>query len=135
MSFTTVPQSTLPKNRPTPTQVSLSGYQFRTAPYDAYDPGPWLWRADPSYQRDLRTGRHRRDEAPDPRPDAPSHHQVVAIRDLAWARFLESSAPLAQAHISTRLTRPPLRKRLTRALRVAAAILRGAPSPTPAQSR
>lgn len=134
MSFTTVPQSTLPKNRPTPTQVSLSGYQFRTAPYDAFDPGPWLWRADPTYQRDLRTGRHRRDEAPDPLPSTPNH-QVVVIRDLAWARFLESSAPLAQAHITTRPTRPPLRKRLTRALRIATAILRGAPSPTPTQSR
>jgi len=131
MSFMTVPQSTLPENRPTPARMTLSGYQFRTAPYDSQDPGPWLWRTSPTYQRDTRTGRHRRDEAPDPLLQTPNH-QVVVIRELAWARFLESSAPLAQAHISTRA---PLRKRFTRALRRAAAILRGAPSPTPAQSR
>jgi hypothetical protein len=124
MSFTTIPQSTLPENRPTPDQGNLSRYEFRTAPYDAFDPGPWLWRPAAEYRRDLRTGRHRRGESPDPLPvveradtgarrrprphpplvpfapvDQPAPVDPFAqLREDAWARFLESSAPLARAH-------------------------------------
>ncbi|MCD0442255.1 hypothetical protein LO763_01270 [Glycomyces sp. A-F 0318] len=68
MSYPTLPEIGVPENRPTPSQGSLSRYVFRTSPYDQHDPGPWLWKPDPDYRRDLRTGRHRRDEAPDPLP-------------------------------------------------------------------
>lgn len=72
MSSTTIPWPTLPENRLTPAQGNLSGYVFRTAPYDLHDPGPWLWRTSPGYRPDSRTGRHRRGEAPDPCPTSPN---------------------------------------------------------------
>jgi hypothetical protein len=127
MSFTTIPQLTLPENRPTPSQGNLSRYEFRTAPYDAADPGPWPWRPTADYRRDLRTGRHRRDEAPDPLPTVertrPRPHPPLApadpfarLREDAWARFLESSTPLALAHLTEQepKRRNGLRARLTR---------------------
>lgn len=129
MSFTTIPQLTLPENRPTPSQGNLSRYEFRTAPYDDLDPGPWPWRPGAEYRRDLRTGRHRRDEAPDPLPTVertrprPRPHPTLApadpfarLREEAWARFLESSAPLAVAHLAPQEPKPRkgIRARLTR---------------------
>ncbi|MCD0442132.1 hypothetical protein LO763_00640 [Glycomyces sp. A-F 0318] len=151
MSFTTIPQLTLPENRPTPSQGSLSRYSFRTAPYDAFDPGPWPWRPTAEYRRDIRTGRHRRDEAPDPLPTtgvkpgaaptrrpsprpAPPADPFVRLREQAWARFLEGSAPLARAHTAAREPerRSGLRSALVRwARRFKARIHRLAPRPSP----
>ncbi len=91
MSFTTIPQPTALKNRPTQLVRHPSGYVLRTGPYDEFDPGPWPWHPDNSYRRDLRTGRHRRGEAPDP---------FTKLREDAWTRFLETSEILAQAHIA-----------------------------------
>jgi hypothetical protein len=130
MSFTTIPQPTLPENRPTPSQGNLSRYEFRTAPYDAADPGPWPWRPTAEYQRDLRTGRHRRDEAPDPLPTkpgalhkrrpsprpAPPADPFASLREQAWTRFLEHSESLARAHDTKRTEPRTLRARLARAL-------------------
>lgn len=94
-------------------------------PHDPLDPGPWLWKADPSYQRDQRIGRHRRGELPDPprRARRPRPHRepldcreaarepasfpgpvrepvapLGRLREDAWDRFLHHSAELAEAH-------------------------------------
>lgn len=69
-------------------------------PRDPHDPGPWLWNGDTNYQRDNRTGRHRRGELPDPAPRAAFDAAQVftRMREEAWTRFLESSEPLAAAH-------------------------------------
>lgn len=113
---------------PRPANRHRSGDTFLIGgkPHDPLDPGPWLWRPDPSYQRDLRTGRHRRGELPDPvrpirRPlpfprlvDSPgtvdsrdSHPGAFgALREDAWARFLLHSAELAEAHRQPRRSGP-----------------------------
>lgn len=89
MSSTTIRQFRAPENRPTRLQTHPSGHVLRTGPYDEFDPGPWAWNAPANYVRDTRTGRHRRNEAPDP---------YVKLREDAWARFLDVSEPLARAN-------------------------------------
>jgi hypothetical protein len=123
LSLTTIPQPTALEHRPTQLVRHPSGYVLRTGPYDEFDPGPWPWRPDNGYRRDLRTGRHRRGEAPDP---------FTKLREDAWARFLASSEVLAQAHV-TRPRRFRLRAlgaALRRAVRRITRGSRPAPAPT-----
>jgi hypothetical protein len=84
-------------------------YLIGGKPYDPLDPGPWLWKADPGFQPDRRTGRHRRGELPDPLPETrrPRLYLEPAaafgnLREDAWTRFLDGSAVLAQAHTAPR---------------------------------
>ena len=106
MSFTTIPQPTALKNRPTQLVRHPSGHVLRTGPYDEFDPGPWPWRPDNSFRPDTRTGRHRRGEAPDP---------FTKLREDAWTRFLETSEILAQAHLAK--SRPNLLQRFKSAVK------------------
>lgn len=81
----TVPQPTLPEYRPTrpspyptwhrPVDAADSRrhrigdtWLIGGKPRDPHDPGPWLWRTDPDFRPDTRTGRHRRGELPDSLP-------------------------------------------------------------------
>ncbi|MEV3937776.1 hypothetical protein AB0K52_17565 [Glycomyces sp. NPDC049804] len=80
-------------------------YLIGGKPYDPLDPGPWLWEADPAFQSDRRTGRHRRGELPDPRRPRPYPEPAVTfgkLREDAWTRFLDHSAVLAQAQLEPR---------------------------------
>lgn len=97
-------------------------YLFGGKPHDPLDPGPWLWRADPEFQPDRRTGRHRRGELPDPIPEPrrPRPHPEPAatfdkLREDAWHRFLDQSQVLAAAHTTPR--KPTLAARLRTTLR------------------
>ncbi|THV41309.1 hypothetical protein [Glycomyces buryatensis] len=118
MSSMTVPQPMLPENRSTPFPGNRSRHVFRTGPYDAFDPGPWPWRRSDGYCPDLRTGRHRRNEFPDPLPAPPAAaapprpprsrprpypvDPFSKLREDAWAAFLADSEPLAAAHNAPR---------------------------------
>lgn len=96
-------------------------YLIGGKPYDPLDAGPWLWKSDPDFQRDRRTGRHRRGELPDPIPEArrPRPYPEPAVtfgklREDAWVRFLDQSAVLAAA--DTVPTRPGRVKHLFKRL-------------------
>ncbi|MEU5872333.1 hypothetical protein AB0A73_12345 [Glycomyces sp. NPDC047369] len=108
----------VPRNRPRTAPTCDAGadrhrkgdtYLIGGRPADPHDPGPWLWRTEPGYRPDRRTGRHRRGELPDPLPEnrpRPRPHSgpvaaadpIERLRELAWTRFLDSSEVLAQAH-------------------------------------
>lgn len=140
MSFTTIPQSTLPENRPTRLETHPSGYSLtskpgqpihsrRPSPYPLLprhlptDFGPhnfWAVELDPHFTGLQYTGRHRRAGKPlEPfqRPAPRSEAEYTArLQEIAWDRFIRKTAELAACHV--RQVKPPL------AVRVATAIKR-----------
>lgn len=128
MSFTTVPQSTLPENRPTRLVTHPSGYNQprRSSPYPVLprhlptDFGPrnsWVAELDHPY-----TGRHRRDEQSYRRPAPRTEAEYTArLQEIAWDRFLRKTADLAACHV--RQSKPPLAIRLASAVKHAFATI------------
>lgn len=106
MSSTTILQSTLPRYRPTRPRPYSTGrhrpgdtFLIGVKPHDTADPGPWLWKADPAYRPDRRTGRHRRGELPDPVPQSVHEPRpnpltaLIARIDRAAARMMRRLNP------------------------------------------
>ncbi len=97
-------------------------------PYDPQDPGPY---GSPGWFQDRRTGRHRRNELPDPLPaeeerpgatprsplgsEVEPSYEFTPLQEDAWGRWLIDSAPLAAAH-----TRPAERNKVLAAVIVLA---------------
>lgn len=142
MSFTTIPQSTLPENRPTQLAAHPSGYIHHSPPSETRhsrnsrrpSPYPVLPRHLPTDfgPGAQYTGRHRREDQPvapveplDPfrRPAPRSEAEYTAkLQEIAWARFLRKTADLAACHV--RQPKPPLLTRLISAFKRVAAITR-----------
>ncbi|WP_199039441.1 hypothetical protein [Glycomyces salinus] len=76
-------------------------------PADPDDPGPYGSRG---WYQDTRTGRHRRNELPDPpepevsTQESGSEYRFDRLREDAWDDFMTDSAPLAAAHRRTGTT-------------------------------
>lgn len=108
MTYSTLPEIGLPENRRAGVSHDRSRY-LQTAslayPPRRPRPRPYPVESDTIQLRTvpLRTGRHRRGEAPDPLPAPPTEEAYLeALRDIAWARFLKHSAQLAAAHVKPR---------------------------------
>lgn len=137
MSFTTLPQSTLPENRPTRLVTHPSGYiqpggQHRQLPH-ARRPSPYpvlprhlptdfgmrsSWVVEFDRERtDPYIGRHRRADHPvEPfrRPAPRTEAEYTArLQEIAWDRFLRKTADLAACH--ARQPKRPFIVRLTSA--------------------
>lgn len=78
------PFATIATSHEEPEARPLPQFEFRTEPYDEWDPGAWPWRPTPWHRRDTRTGRHRSYEPPDPWPAG----EAPAIRPARPPRYL-----------------------------------------------
>ncbi|WP_026925412.1 hypothetical protein [Glycomyces arizonensis] len=65
-------------------------------PHDPDDPGPY---GSPGWYQDRRTGRHRRNELPDPLPEETT--AFSPMREAAYLAFIRDSEELHQAHYET----------------------------------
>ncbi|WP_026925109.1 hypothetical protein [Glycomyces arizonensis] len=79
-------------------------WQIGGKPHAPDDPGPY---GTPGWYQDTRTGRHRRNELPDPLPgstfeeEATEEYRFSPMREAAYAAFIRDSEELHRAHHET----------------------------------